>query len=489
MSRSTSKSGRGLATHSVLSNSNNYIDEDVCTRQRRRQHKDSLLSIHATDDDTRDCSAVLLAAAHSESDVRDRKRNDSSLDVSGSNSSGSTSELSVSSTAVSPRRHHSDSDRCPTPIRHCSTPSTIAYTHSSAMEDSDIDDATDSDTGLERRGFVDGGVGGDDRKQSNQEQLDGSGASCSDGDSDLGSDMSTPGVPFSPPSSLSDLSDDCGDWNDRDQPSASGEEITSTAAAVTLLTNRLSKILRRVEELDLLNLAATTSVEPKRSRRGKQGDSDSDGNAEPGECIPDAVRLTRRELIALYSECVQLRLGGSMYSIPTGRLVRFLTLLLVNMQIGARVTPAPLNPVSLNEFCVHIGQFGVGSFMIIPHVRLHLTIAGQFATMQCDDIFVSSLLVLLIQADVIDLLGKRQHQKGDDRHATRFLAAHLSESVLWASPGWAQVLTGLDCARIALIIVTGPDMPRPLLMEDLIDSIVVIARRQLTDVLCKVVQS
>lgn len=84
-------------------------------------------------------------------------------------------------------------------------------------------------------------------------------------------------------------------------------------------------------------------------------------------------------------------------------------------------------------------------------------------------------------------LRKRQKAEAQRRDGSRRLhqSQQLTESILWANPLWACILTALDCARIALNIIVAPDMPRPLLMEDLIDGIVSVIRCQLEGVVCK----
>ncbi|TPP63921.1 hypothetical protein FGIG_01028 [Fasciola gigantica] len=315
----------------------------------------------------------------------------------------------------------------------CPTPSTIAYTHSSAMDESDSRgsdvDSLPHASGQHRE--ADSGVASPNA--SSQSIPDAEESDLSD-ESFSQEKQST----CSSPSSLSAQSEDDrqGSADDSDEARHQSEELTEAAAALAQFTARLSKILRRVEELDLLCLASKVN-ERRRPRSGYFTHSGTEAEPDTSfdeHLIPDAARLTRHELSALYSESAHVRLTGSMFTIPTGRLVRFLTLLLVNMQSGAHMTPAPVT-----------------------------------------------------QAEVDHFLRKRQKVEAQHRDGSRRLhqSQQLTESILWTNPMWACVLTALDCARIALNIIVAPDMPRPLLMEDLVDGIVSVVRCQLEGVVCK----
>ncbi|VDP86888.1 unnamed protein product, partial [Echinostoma caproni] len=289
----------------------------------------------------------------------------------------------------------------------CPTPSTIAYTHSSAMGDSDSrgSDVDSVPRASEQNREADSCVAsGNASPQSIHDAQD----------SDLSDESfsQVKGSDCSSPSTLSALSEDDhqGSADDSDEARHQSEELTEAAASLAQFTARLSKILRRVEELDLLCLATKVN-EHRRSRGGYAGAEAEPDTSFDEHLIPDAARLTRHELSLLYSESAQVRLTGSMFTIPTGRLVRFLTLLLVNMQAGAHTTPAPLT-----------------------------------------------------QAEIDHFLRKRQKAEVQHRDGSRRLhhqSQHLTESVLWSNPLWASVLAALDCARIALNIIVSPDMPRP----------------------------
>ncbi|CAH8570825.1 unnamed protein product [Schistosoma turkestanicum] len=118
-----------------------------------------------------------------------------------------------------------------------------------------------------------------------------------------------------------------------------------------------------------------------------------------------------------------------MSTIPTGRLVRFLTLLLVNMQEAASVSPNISNVAEAHR----------NSKKRHKHHR--------------------------------EQPGISDNPSNQDNYFT--------EMVLWSDPEWSSSLIGLDCARTALNIIVGPDMPRPLLMEDLIECIVSVVKHQL----------
>ncbi|VEL16897.1 unnamed protein product [Protopolystoma xenopodis] len=55
----------------------------------------------------------------------------------------------------------------------------------------------------------------------------------------------------------------------------------------------------------------------------------------------------------------------------------------------------------------------------------------------------------------------------------------IADLLLRGHSAWRRVLLSLDCSLIALNILAGPDMPRPVLMEELIEGIVNAAYRQL----------
>ncbi|VEL40661.1 unnamed protein product [Protopolystoma xenopodis] len=200
------------------------------------------------------------------------------------------------------------------------------------------------------------------------------------------------------------------------------EELASAAVALTQFTNRLSEILQRVEDLDLLLLASEANgvgvsiscpssshvapsspssdasrlsnpekVKQERGRKeskhrqvdnaknkqryqrstddyGSHGASSSLDSSDfshsksrediynetrvhkadylaPSDYLPSSARLSVCEAATLCSESAQIRVAGSMSTVPTGRLVRFLTLLLINMRDAAMLAPQPPSQV------------------------------------------------------------------------------------------------------------------------------------------------
>ncbi|CAL8108465.1 unnamed protein product [Calicophoron daubneyi] len=338
-------------------------------------------------------------------------------------------EQPVSSVSTSSPQPLSTYDESFAPDEGGNTPSTIAYTHSSAMDDEDEDLESEEDRSASKKV----------RKHKNvtEFKLDNSGhsseySSYSTSDEPASvenSSFCSPRSRLSSPSSLSAHSERGDLCSATESSDLDGQENEDGTSILSQFTTHLGKILRRVEELDLLKLASpTTTGEHKRHK------SDHVAESSDSACIPEAARLSRHELSVLYTESAKVRLNGSMFTIPTGRLVRFLTLLLVNMQEGAHTSPSP---VSTTEAIQYLER----------RLRLH------------------------------------SHRQGGS--SRRPHASQLTESVLWCNSKWASVLTGLDCARIALNIIVGPDMPRPLLMEDLIDGIVAVVRRQLDNTICK----
>ncbi|KAF6779173.1 hypothetical protein AHF37_02014 [Paragonimus kellicotti] len=302
--------------------------------------------------------------------------------------------------------------------QRCLTPSTIPYTHSSGMEDSD---PRENDCVP---------LPGENKRHRNGTASSADSDDLSSCRSSIASERSSSRSKFSSPSpSVTSLLEEdgghCSADNDSDAERIRSEELTISASALTQFTNRLGEILRRVEELDLLKLASNVGL-PKSANF--HGDDEFCGDS---SLIPITARLSRHELSALYTESAQIRLGGAMYTIPTGRLVRFLTLLLVNMQTGVQLPTSPLTT-----------------------------------------------------AEVVRFLERRNKHRHDG--SRRIQADQVTESVLWSTPYWTAVLTGLDCVRIALNIVVAPDMPRPLLMEDLVDGIISVTKHALAEILCKI---
>ncbi|OON22852.1 hypothetical protein X801_01241 [Opisthorchis viverrini] len=307
--------------------------------------------------------------------------------------------------------------------QRCLTPSTLPYTHSSAMEDSAPEETMWTPPGAPNRIHDEP----DNAQNDNPSSLDQSSdvdSSCSE--LCLASKLS-PLSSISTAFSAGEDPDAGSADNDSDVEQIHNDDLVTAASVLAQFTARLGKILRRVEELDLLKLAYDINM---RKTKVAAGGDEFENEIKCADLVPDAVRLSRHELNVLYTESAQVRLAGSMYTIPTGRLVRFLTLILVNMQAGAHASLLPLSP---------------------------------------DEV-------------VLYLEGRnRQRYEG----GRRTLADQISESVLWSNPEWSAVLVGLDSARIALNIIAAPDMPRPLLMEDLVEGIVSIVRHVLDGVVCK----
>uniref|UniRef100_A0A0V0J446 Nipped-B protein n=1 Tax=Schistocephalus solidus TaxID=70667 RepID=A0A0V0J446_SCHSO len=216
------------------------------------------------------------------------------------------------------------------------------------------------------------------------------------------------------------------------------EELTNSAAALTRFTAHISDILRRIEELDLLKIASAirvTAAAPSAAavadasdegEEGKEGGFSGDVRSATVDRTPVEARLSRREINALYHESGQVRVAGSMSTVPTGHLVRLLTLLLVNIRDAAAL-PAP-NPTP-----------------------------SDFRE--------------LLRRRKARLQRHHHHRQGDVTDKEQ-----ISESLLWSHPIWLRVLRGLDSALIALNIIAGPDVPRPLMMEDLIESVCAIVQ-------------
>ncbi|CAH8646525.1 unnamed protein product [Schistosoma bovis] len=330
------------------------------------------------------------------------------------------SESSNSSIASSSPRLFSGIDTACGSDHRCRTPSTIAYTHSSAMEDND-DDSPDVNC---RRHDTNLDVGSD----SDSSEI----KSCS-ASTDLDAPKANEFGSFSP-SSLSSITDDVATiFSDEHEFEHSRQSDYSTSTVLHQFTNRLSKILRRVEELDLLQLAAVVQSKLgtvcKRSSSDQEDSDESCARNNVSSTFPDSARLTKQEIMSLCSDSAKIRFAGSMSTIPTGRLVRFLTLLLVNMQEAASVSPNISNIVETHRISKKRYKYN-----------------GE-------------------QLEISDNSSTRN--------------GYFTETVLWSDPEWSSSLIGLDCARTALNIIVGPDMPRPLLMEDLIEGIVSVVKQQL----------
>ncbi|CAH8670578.1 unnamed protein product [Schistosoma rodhaini] len=330
------------------------------------------------------------------------------------------SESSSSSIASSSPRLFSGIDTACSSGHRCRTPSTIAYTHSSAMEDNDEDS---SDVNCRRH---------DTNLDANSDSDSSEIKSCS-GSTDLDASKANELGSFSP-SSLSSITDDVATiLSDEHEFEHSRQSDCSTPTVLHQFTNRLSKILRRVEELDLLQLAAVVQSKLgtvyKRSSSDQEDSDESCAHINVSSTLPDSARLTKQEIMSLCFDSAKIRFAGSMSTIPTGRLVRFLTLLLVNMQEAASVSPNISNIAETHRIAKKRHK----------HNREQLGVSDNSSTRN----------------------------------------SYFTETVLWSDPEWSSSLIGLDCARTALNIIVGPDMPRPLLMEDLIEGIVSVVKHQL----------
>ncbi|VDP99836.1 unnamed protein product [Trichobilharzia regenti] len=331
-----------------------------------------------------------------------------------------TSESSSSSVTSSSPRVFSGIDAASGSGHRCRTPSTIAYTHSSAMEDNDEDFPTVNSC---RRHDVNADC---DSNSDSSEIKSCSGSTEPDA-------LKTDDFRSYSLSSLSSITDEVSNFSS-DEHEVENSRLSDFSSSTVLhqFTSRLSKILRRVEELDLLQLAAVVQNKLGATYKKNSDQEDSDNSSTRNNIssmLPDSARLTKQEIISLCSDSAKIRSAGSMSTIPTGRLVRFLTLLLVNMQEATSVSPS---------------------------------ISG------------------LIDAHR-DAKKRYKHHREQSALGSKSLVknGYFTEALLWSDSEWMSSLIGLDCARTALNIIVGPDMPRPLLMEDLIEGIVSVVRHQL----------
>lgn len=114
------------------------------------------------------------------------------------------------------------------------------------------------------------------------------------------------------------------------------EEVAKFAATATDFSNHISEFLLRVGGLDLTRVAGDMSVSAIDPAAG-QNDSASTVDQTPVE-----ARLSRREINALYNEAEEVRVAGAISDEPSGRLVRFLNLLRVNIRdASSLVAPNP----------------------------------------------------------------------------------------------------------------------------------------------------
>ncbi|KAK4476101.1 hypothetical protein MN116_001323, partial [Schistosoma mekongi] len=342
-------------------------------------------------------------------------------ELSSCSSSSSNSTNSICCITSSSPRLFSVVDAVYGSAHRCYTPSTIAYTHSSAVEDNDEDSlgitsCCQHDTSFD----VDSNPNSSEIKSySGTIELDIQKAD------DFGS--------FSP-SPLSPLTDKVASiFPDEHEIKYSYQSNCSSSIVLHQFTKRLSKILRRVEELDLLQLAAVIQNKLddvyKRVFSDQEDSDESCAYNDVSSTLPNSARLTKLEILSLCSDSAKIRSAGFMSTIPTGRLVRFLTLLLVNMQEAASVSP------------------NISNFAVSPEnsTKRH---------MDC-----------------------QEQNKSSNKFSTQ--NGYFAETYVWSNPEWSSSLIGLDCARTALNIIVGPDVPRPLLMGDLIESIVSVVKHQL----------
>ncbi|KAH8865496.1 Nipped-B-like protein B [Schistosoma japonicum] len=203
------------------------------------------------------------------------------------------------------------------------------------------------------------------------------------------------------PSSLSSVTDKVANiFPDEHKIKYSYQSDCSSSIVLHQFTKRLSKILRRVEELDLLQLAAV--VQNKLDAVYKRVFSDQEDSDEScaynnvSYTLPNSARLIKLEILSLCSDSAKIR---------------------------------------------HL---------------IYIDVTHENSTkrhMGCQEQSES---------------GKKSIQNGC-----------FAETYVWSNPEWSSSLIGLDCARTALNIIVGPDMARPLLMGDLIESIVSVVRHQL----------
>ncbi|CAH8629762.1 unnamed protein product [Heterobilharzia americana] len=169
------------------------------------------------------------------------------------------SESSISSVTSSSPRMFSGVDTASGSGHRCRTPSTIAYTHSSAMEDNDEDCPSVNsfrrhDTNLDI-----------DSNSDSSEIKSCSGLTEPDA-------LKTDDFRSYSLSSLSSINDELANFSDENENLCQSDFSPSTV--LHQFTSRLSKILRRVEELDLLQLAAV--VQNKLGTAYKKSSSDQD---------------------------------------------------------------------------------------------------------------------------------------------------------------------------------------------------------------------
>lgn len=217
--------------------------------------------------------------------------------------------------------------------QRCSTLSTLAHTHSSAMEGLGDHEVRPMDDALS--------------------DLDSS-------KSNYGDFLDTDHYTLSSLSSIGDCStstsghmDSNVDDDDDDDLMLESTSKSCSKPSQTFghFTSKLVKILRRVEELDLLQLSSIVHsqlvAKVDRLTHPTESDSDVDDLVDFDLDMYDSVQLTKFDVMMFCLESEEIRASGSMFTIPTGRLVRFLTLLLVNMHKAAYICPDLSKLVSL----------------------------------------------------------------------------------------------------------------------------------------------
>ncbi|KAL3319143.1 Sister chromatid cohesion protein 2 [Cichlidogyrus casuarinus] len=252
------------------------------------------------------------------------------------------------------------------------------------------------------------------------------------------------------------------------------EEACAASDSCNKFRERLCQILQRVEDLNLPSISQSVPEMAKKSKKAKKkARKDFSSGEELGTAselseeellddpLPRIARLSREELNALCIETGQMRVVSSLSSLPTGWLVRFLTLMLIRMRDVLRLPPKFPSQIS-DEKKLELDELrsaktpgdikieGLGeTFHLFPVRTVELSMSRQLAS----------------------LMQRSGQSPAPD------------SGFLWSQPYFVRVLSGVECALICLNVIANPDIPRNVLLDELIEAVTGMAMRLLVNVL------
>lgn len=159
--------------------------------------------------------------------------------------------------------------------------------------------------------------------------------------------------------------------------------------------------------------------------------ADRDIEFDEDDNVPSEYLVSKSQLTELTSEAAKLKALGAMQAMPTDKLVRLLSVLEKNIRDGCKVSPLA-DAVSFNEqdLSCNLRQLST---------KCYLNVTQQFC----------------------------QQEDNED------------ESKLWMELTMESITRGVLSSLAALHILTSPNMPKRVYLEDLIDRLVIFTKFQL----------